>query len=101
MPSIALSKAAYFTHFHMRDGSIAALHDAKSVACGRMTGPATSASRNKFARDAVAAAWGIAYRRLRRMRNDILPAPRAACHRATPFRGCRHVQVFIRGFDLA
>jgi hypothetical protein len=56
MPSITLSKAAYFTHFHMRDGSIAALHDAKSVACGRMTGAATSPSRNKFARNAVAAA---------------------------------------------
>jgi hypothetical protein len=44
MPSITPSEAAYFTHFHMRDGSIAALHDAKSVGCGRMTGPATQLS---------------------------------------------------------
>ena len=35
MRSITGSEASYFTHFHMRDGSIAALHD---VLCGRVAG---------------------------------------------------------------
>jgi hypothetical protein len=37
MPSIALSEASFFAHFHMGRGIIAALCDAKAVGCDRVT----------------------------------------------------------------